>query len=436
VTEERILRAAETLLSHLITRNQITTSKLSKAIQAHTNDFQWKDAYEALEIAQIQWLLQYQGEPTITELTHLLDLCPTHTVRSSESVERQQFSTPLPLASVVAQAAQITSSDLVLDPSAGLGILLAFAQRKGCTVVANELAPQRHALLKSIFPAAVVTGVNAEHLEDYLPSTARYSVILMNPPFTSGVHRKQRTQSVTLAHLKSALALLAPGGRLAIVTANNFSGLDRNWRQAWIDLQMRERVTVQFSVGIDGREYRKHGTTIETRLTVIDKVVPIDPTQFGHCIRDPLSVQNLFNAVHAYMPLRLPLPQISAEEVERMNDRQPITHQRQQAPPTRERVVLARPLEDACFGTIVPVQYQVKNNTASAQLLNESIYVPYSSQLIDITGATPHPTPLVESVAMASTMPPVPSYVPYLPKFAIDARGRSARHLFRRLLHC
>lgn len=219
-----ILRAAETLLSHLITRNQITTSKLSKAIQAYTNDFQWKDAYEALEIAQIQWLLQYQGEPTITELSHLLDLCPTHTVRSSESVERQQFSTPLPLASVVAQAAQITSSDLVLDPSAGLGILLAFAQRKGCTVVANELAPQRHALLKSIFPAAVVTGVNAEHLEDYLPSTARYSVILMNPPFTSGVHRKQRTQSVTLAHLKSALALLAPGGRLAIVTANTSLG--------------------------------------------------------------------------------------------------------------------------------------------------------------------------------------------------------------------
>ena len=41
------------------------------------------------------------------------------------------------------------------------------------------------------------------------------------------------------------------------------------WRDAFVRLQERGRVV--FSAAIDGAVYAKHGTTIETRLTVIDK---------------------------------------------------------------------------------------------------------------------------------------------------------------------
>ena len=37
------------------------------------------------------------------------------------------------------------------------------------------------------------------------------------------------------------------------------------------------------------------------------------------------------------------------------------------------------------------------------------IYARYRPQCIDIAGAQEHPTPLVESIAMASVAPPVPS---------------------------
>ena len=43
------------------------------------------------------------------------------------------------------------------------------------------------------------------------------------------------------------------------------------------------------------------------------------------------------------------------------------------------------------------------------------IYAAYAPQRIEITGARPHPTPLVESVAMAAVLPPMPSAQPTLP---------------------
>ena len=53
----------------------------------------------------------------------IADLAPSHTRRSEGSQKIQQFSTPLPLAAIVAHAAQIKSSDMVLEPSAALAFL-------------------------------------------------------------------------------------------------------------------------------------------------------------------------------------------------------------------------------------------------------------------------------------------------------------------------
>src|SRR3546814_14916925 len=55
-------------------------------------------------------------------------LLPTHTRRSEESQSLQQFSTPSPLALVAGVAAGITSADVVLEPSAGTGMLAVFAE--------------------------------------------------------------------------------------------------------------------------------------------------------------------------------------------------------------------------------------------------------------------------------------------------------------------
>ena len=67
----------------------------------------WKDAYEALEVAQTLFLRRYlpamrksakQPSDVLTMLQKLGDLIPTHTRRSDEQTGLQQFSTPLELA--------------------------------------------------------------------------------------------------------------------------------------------------------------------------------------------------------------------------------------------------------------------------------------------------------------------------------------------------
>ncbi len=61
-------------------------------------------------------------------LTRLAARLPTQTRRSEESEHFQQFSTPITLGFAAAEAAALTPADLVLEPSAGTGLLAIFAE--------------------------------------------------------------------------------------------------------------------------------------------------------------------------------------------------------------------------------------------------------------------------------------------------------------------
>ena len=103
-----------------------------------TGTWQWKDLYEAQEVAFIQLLngeraKQRLSLPPIYGLwwTHqTLDKTLTQTKRTEESVRMQQFSTPPPLAYLAALCAGVTDRDIVLEPSAGTGLLAKFTTLK------------------------------------------------------------------------------------------------------------------------------------------------------------------------------------------------------------------------------------------------------------------------------------------------------------------
>jgi hypothetical protein len=61
--------------------------------------------------------------------------------------------------------------------------------------------------------------------------------------------------------------------------------------------------------------------------------------------------------------------------------------------------------------------YTLRDATAEANTarLSDAIYETFRLQAIDIPGAAPHPTKLVQSAAMASVAPPKPTYRPKLP---------------------
>ena len=50
---------------------------------------------------------------------------PTQTVRSEDQIEWQQFSTPVDIAAVAVLLANVQSDDVILEPSAGNGLLVA-----------------------------------------------------------------------------------------------------------------------------------------------------------------------------------------------------------------------------------------------------------------------------------------------------------------------
>jgi hypothetical protein len=90
-------------------------------------------------------------------LEKLSALLPSHTRRSEESDKFQQFSTPLCLGFVAAFAAQLTADDIVLEPSAGTGLLAIHGEIACASLVLNELAGTRHGMLAALFPRAPVT---------------------------------------------------------------------------------------------------------------------------------------------------------------------------------------------------------------------------------------------------------------------------------------
>jgi predicted RNA methylase len=142
-------------------------------------------------------------------LAKIAALLPSHTRRSEESQALQQFSTPIPLGFVASAAAAITPADLVLEPSAGTGLLAIFAELAGAGLVLNELAGTRADLLGHLFPGIGVARHDAAHIHEHLDAAVRPSVVLMNPPFSAAAHVDGRVADAVMRHLSSALARLA-----------------------------------------------------------------------------------------------------------------------------------------------------------------------------------------------------------------------------------
>src|SRR3546814_16872897 len=94
--------------------------------------------------------------------THFERLVPTQSNRSDEQIEWQQFATPPRLAWMAAKAYAISVNELVLEPSAGTGMLSVWAAKAAARLALNEIPPLRRECLGALFPGAPVPGVDGE----------------------------------------------------------------------------------------------------------------------------------------------------------------------------------------------------------------------------------------------------------------------------------
>ncbi len=416
-----IARAAHDLLLHLERGQRIDAPVLRMAMENAfgTSDadggWDWKRAYDACEAATVLFVRKFgpamrvrAASPAamLPMLAKIASLLPTHTRRSEESEALQQFSTPIMLGLAASAAAAITPDDIVLEPSAGTGLLAILAQLSGASLVLNELSETRAELLSLLFPGIAVTRFDAAHIDDHLDTGITPSVVLMNPPFSAVANVDRRMADAALRHIASALARLPEGGRLVAITGTSCSPDNPVWTDAFVRLQERGRVV--FTAPVAGAVFAKHGTTIETRLTVIDRLPADDATAFPSPPGVAPDVATLLGWVMNDAPPRLPIATaVAAPSITR-----PAIPQTVRAYATRPSGIAAPTSDPAA----VELAYEtVVWTPAEGGRITEALYEEYALQSIRIPGSQLHPTKLVQSAAMASVAPPVPSYWPHLP---------------------
>ena len=387
----------------------------------------WKDAYEAAEAAVVLFIRRHgramrrhagAGPDGPLAMLKMLEavaaLEPSHTKRSEEQLRLQQFSTPLPLAYAALQAAAIRPGDMVLEPSAGTGMLAVMAEcalgrQAAGNLHLNEIADVRRALLCRLFPEVLVTGVNAENIADRLPG-ARPTVVIMNPPFsaTPGVDRIRH--DADLRHLRSAFSMLPSGGRLAAVTSAKCVPGDSDWNGAFARLDPPARVV--FTMAVDGRVYARRGTGFDTRLTVLDRAdrpgIDVDPGARA------ATAAELLDAVIARVPSRLP---VEARAIEAAPLRDLFGSTVTLRPPVQKTTSTASaPAHD--WGPVSELTVETGQAETATDAGNPASgpYEPWRPTAFHIPGAVAHPTPLVQSAAMAAVPHPAPSYRPMLPE--------------------
>ena len=101
----------------------------------------------------------------------------------------------------------------------------------------------------------------------------------------------------------SSLHRLQPGGRLVLISQESLSPNKLLWHSKLINIQ-KELATLRFSAGISGKAYYKHGTTIDTRITVFDKQQSSEPKFFPE-IYPTLELESLLELIEAKVPPRI-----------------------------------------------------------------------------------------------------------------------------------
>jgi hypothetical protein len=420
-----IAEAARLLLADLERGRNINAATLRAAMERAFGGsdaegaWNWKTAYESCEAATILFLRKFgpamraratSSAAMLPMLAKIAGLLPTHTRRSEESQALQQFSTPITLGLAASAAAAITPADLVLEPSAGTGLLAIFAELAGAGLVLNERAETRAGLLGHLYPGIAITDQDAGHIHDHLDAGVTPSVVLMNPPFSAVANVDRRMADAALRHISSALARLAEGGRLVAITGASCGPGNPVWEDAFVRLQERGRIL--FSAAIDGSVYAKHGTTIDTRLTVIDRLPAADPTVLPDSSGTAPDVATLLAWIAETVPPRLPFtpPAITATLV------------------SARTVALHRITPRPCSAPVktrnaeaVELAYETVDwKPVEGGRITEALYEEYGMQTVRIAGSQAHPTKLVQSVAMASVAPPKPSYRPHLPPAVVS----------------
>lgn len=184
--------------------------------------------------------------------------------RSSKGREGvDYFATPEPVGLKMVEWADIRGNESVLEPSAGHGAIARwFPENSRVRIIEQSAELSSRAALH--VDGDVVTGSFEDH-----NIVNKYDAIVMNPPYGSG-------GSTAINHLEKATLHLREGGRVVALIPtgpaadkkfeNWLYGQDKNGKALRPDLHLVGDVTMP------GVTFERAGTSVATRVVIIDKV--------------------------------------------------------------------------------------------------------------------------------------------------------------------
>ena len=169
----------------------------------------------------------------------------------------------------MAEAAELRPQDRALEPSAGLGVLVALANARcpGMRWHINEIEPVRHEILKTVFPQATHTSVDAANLKEELDEGAQFDIVVMNPPFSARANGK-RKGGEDIRHLASGLSVTRQRGRVVALTGQQAHPGHSAWDS---EVTQRHNATLVWSKKLNKKLWKKRKVTVETRVSVVER---------------------------------------------------------------------------------------------------------------------------------------------------------------------
>ena len=289
--EVRVMRLARSIEIGEVTSKREIMREAERIFEGTAASGAWsmRNLYDAGELAQTIRLAglglsgadKSQWKKAIREADEWSKSLPSQTVRTPKQNELNQFSTPSPYALLAAYAAGITSNTRILEPSAGTGLLAGAAIGAGArSLFVNEVDGKRAALLselESVTKGTVeVSSHDARYIDALHANRPRPHAVVMNPPFSQDGSRRKKYKA-WIEHIKSAAKRLPKGGRLVAIIPSGVNHdrveVPETWNEAWsvLPLTIYAKMQIVAEVFVEGSIYKKHGTTFDTRLVVLEQ---------------------------------------------------------------------------------------------------------------------------------------------------------------------
>lgn len=168
------------------------------------------------------------------------------------------FDTPESLAESIADRADIQEGMKVYEPSAGVGRLVRAAVKRGAVVFANEMQPERHAVLVRDFYSQF--GAGGCGLGDFLEVAPNpvFDRVLMNPPFS---------KAQDIKHIQHAFEFLKPGGRLVAIASASVNFRDDQAHRIFRAWVIAYGGTIE---DLPDGSFKESGTMVKTVMVTMD----------------------------------------------------------------------------------------------------------------------------------------------------------------------